>query len=309
MNSCRKKPNIIVVCGPTGIGKTTTAIQLAVAYRGEIISADSMQIYRHMDIGTAKPTPEERAAVPHHMIDIAAPDEPFDAARFTREAREKIAALTARKALPFVAGGTGLYIKSLTRGIFRAKTTEPERREQLKKEMESIGPAALHHRLEQLDAQAARRIHPNDRFRIIRAIEVFETTGKSISDHHSEHQFGETPFRTLKIGLEMERAALYERIDRRVDIMLDMGLLAEVRRLLEMGYPSDLKSMKSIGYRHMADFIEGRLSWEEAVRTLKRDTRRYAKRQYTWFKADPEVLWAPPEALDEMRSWIENFLD
>ena len=309
MNSCRKKPNIIVVCGPTGIGKTTIAIELALAYRGEIISADSMQIYRHMNIGTAKPTPEERAAVPHHMIDIAAPDEPFDAARFAREAREKIAALTARKALPFIAGGTGLYIKSLTQGIFRAKTTDPERRGQLKKEMERLGPAALHRRLEQLDPQAARRIHPNDRFRIIRAIEVFETTGKPISDHHSEHQFGEAPFRALKIGLEMERAALYERIDRRVDIMLDMGLLAEVRRLLEMGYPSGLKSMKSIGYRHMADFLEGRASWEEAVRTLKRDTRRYAKRQYTWFKADPEVLWAPPEAQDEMRSWVENFLD
>ena len=309
MNSCRKKPDIIIICGPTGIGKTTTAIELARAYRGEIISADSMQIYRHMNIGTAKPTPEERAAVPHHMIDILSPDEPFDAARFSTEAREKIAALTARGVLPFVAGGTGLYIKSLTQGIFPARTSAPELRVQLEKEMAAHGPAVLHRRLRQWDPEAARRIHPNDRFRITRAIEVFKATGKSISAHHLAHRFGEAPFRTLKIGLEMERTALYERIDRRVEAMLEAGLPGEVQRLLDMGYHSELKSMKSIGYRHMADFIEGRTSWDEAVRTLKRDTRRYAKRQYTWFKADPEVLWAPPEALKKMRFWVEDFLD
>jgi len=309
MNSHRKKPDIVVICGPTGIGKTSAAIALARLFHGEIISADSMQIYRHMNIGTAKPTSEERAAAPHHMIDIVAPDEPFDAARFAREARSAIAAVADRHALPIVTGGTGLYIKSLTQGIFCTKPVDPALREQLKKDMDRMGAPALHRRLRQRDPETARRIHPNDAFRIIRAIEIFETTGKPLSDHHSAHRFGETHFRTLKIGLEMERPALYDRIDRRVDIMLEMGLVAEVRRLLEMGYPSGLKSMKSIGYRHMADFIEGRTTWVEAIRTLKRDTRRYAKRQYTWFKADPEVRWVPPHALETMQDWITAFLN
>lgn len=308
MEAPRNKPAVVIICGPTGIGKTAAAIYLARCRRGEIVSADSMQVYRFMDIGTAKPTPEERAAVPHHMIDVAAPDEPFDAARFAREAQAVVDALAARNTQPFVVGGTGLYFKALTQGIFHAEAVNPEIRRRLEREAETLGLGSLHRRLAGLDPEAGHRIHPNDRFRILRALEVFESTGKPISDHHSAHRFGETPFRTLKIGLEMERNALYERIDRRVDIMIEMDLLSEVRQLLAMGYPSGLKSMKSIGYRHMADFIEGRASWEEAVRTLKRDTRRYAKRQYTWFKADPEVIWTSPAALEEMNNRIESFL-
>lgn len=302
------KPAVVVICGPTGIGKTAAAIHLARSFGGEIVSADSMQVYRFMDIGTAKPTPGELAAVPHHMIDVAAPDEAFDAARFAREASAVIHALAARKTLPLVVGGTGLYIKALTRGIFQARAAAPEIRRRLEMEAETQGLASLHRRLAELDPDAGRRIHPNDRFRILRALEVFESTGKPISAHQADHRFGESPFRTLKIGLEIEREALYERIDRRVDRMIETGLLSEVRGLLERGYPSDLNSMKSIGYRHMADFIEGRIGWEEAVTTLKRDTRRYAKRQYTWFKADPGVRWTRPEALEEMGRWIEAFL-
>ncbi len=308
MNIVRKQSKVIVICGPTGIGKTAAAIALARAFGGEIISADSMQIYRHMNIGTAKPTPEEQAAVPHYMIDIAMPDAPFDASRFAREARGIAAAMTGRGVLPFVVGGTGLYIKALTRGLFDAPPHDPECRARLKAELALTGAAALHRRLALLDAEAARRIHPHDGFRIVRAIEVFETTGKPISDHHAAHRFGEAPYRTLKLALDMERAALYRRIDRRVEAMIEMGLTAEVRSLLEMGYAADLKSMQSIGYRHMADFIEGRIGWEEAVVTLKRDTRRYAKRQYTWFKADPEMLWFRPEAVREMGSRIAQFL-
>lgn len=308
MTALSRQPSVVVVCGPTGIGKTAAAIHLARSFHGEIVSADSMQVYRFMEIGTAKPTPGELAAVPHHMIDVAAPDEAFDAARFAREASAVVHALAARKTLPLVVGGTGLYIKALTRGIFQARAADPEIRRRLEREAETPGLAALHHRLSGLDPEAGRRIHPNDRFRILRALEVFESTGKPISAHQAEHRFGDSPFRTLKIGLEIEREALYERIDRRVDRMIETGLLSEVRGLLARGYTSDLNAMKSIGYRHMADYIEGRIGWREAVATLKRDTRRYAKRQYTWFKADPEVRWTRPEAMEEMGRWIEAFL-
>jgi tRNA dimethylallyltransferase len=308
MHPHREKQSIVVICGPTGIGKTAVAITLAQRFNGEIISADSMQVYRRMDIGTAKATPEEQAAAPHHMIDIVAPDEPFDAARFAVLARTAAAEIAGRGMLPIVAGGTGLYIKALTQGIFQAKATDARIRKRLQEALAQEGPAAMHRRLAKMDPEAARRIHPNDRVRILRALEVFEATGRPISDHHSTHRFGEAPFRTLKIGLEMARTALYDRINRRVEMMLDSGLLSEVLGLLEMGYDASLKSMKSIGYRHMADFIEGRLPWDEAVRTLKRDTRRYAKRQYTWFKADPGIRWAAPEALEEMGCWVEAFL-
>jgi tRNA dimethylallyltransferase len=302
------KPPVLVICGPTGIGKTVAAIAAAKAFGGEIISADSMQVYRYMDIGTAKPTIEERACAPHHLIDVVDPDEDFDAARFSRAAREIAVAIDRRGAVPIVAGGTGLYIKAMLYGLFRAEPPDPLTRQRLRQEVAEVGSEALHRRLAGIDAQAAGRIHPHDTFRIIRALEIVAATGEPITDHHRRHGFRESPFRVMKIGLDMDRQALYDRIGRRVDAMIDAGLLDEVEGLLSRDYGGDLKSMQSLGYRHMVDFSAGRLTWEEAVRTLKRDTRRFAKRQLTWFRADKEIMWSTPENFSALCPKIAAFL-
>ncbi|GBC62785.1 tRNA (adenosine(37)-N6)-dimethylallyltransferase MiaA [Desulfonema ishimotonii] len=308
MSTHTDRIKVIIICGPTGIGKTSATIGMARAFNGEIISADSMQIYKYMDIGTAKPTPEERAAVPHHLVDFVAPDAPFDAARFAALGREKISELAGRGITPFVAGGTGLYIRALICGIFQADPPDARIREKLRREAKELGSAALHDRLILRDPGAAARIHPNDTFRIVRALEICEATGKTLSEYHQAHRFADAPFDVLKIGLHMEREALYDRINRRVDAMLEAGLREEVEGLINRGYSPELRPMQSLGYRHMADFIEGRLTWEEAAETLKRDTRRYAKRQMTWFRADPEIVWKRPDEILSAFPLVKNFL-
>jgi tRNA dimethylallyltransferase len=308
MSSATEKPKIVIICGPTGIGKTAVAVDLAQHFSGQIIGADSMQVYKYMDIGTAKPTAEEQNRVDHHMIDIVEPDETFDAARYAGLARAKIFALNRQNITPFVVGGTGLYIKALLYGLFNAAVSDPDVRRRLKEEAAVHGSEYLHARLGRLDPESARRLHTHDTYRILRALEVVETTGKPISRHHQEHGFLEQPFRSLKIGLNMDRAILYEGIDARVDAMISAGFVEEVRNLLARGYAGDLKSMQSIGYRHMIDYIEGRLSWEECMRTLKRDHRRYAKRQLTWFGADPEIIWKEPRQVSQIKDSINNFL-
>ncbi len=305
----KTKPKIIVICGPTGIGKTSVGIGLAEKLGGEIISSDSMQIYRHMDIGTAKPTAEEQARVRHHMIDIVDPDEDFDAVRFARMAREKVLQLHQKGLLPVVVGGTGLYIKALLQGLFQTNAVAPEIRESLKQEAAEHGSGYLHERLQQVDPDTADRLHPNDVYRIVRALETIESTGRSIFDHQQNHGFADEPFNALKIGLRIDRQKLYDRIDQRVDLMIAAGLPDEVKKLLGMGYTADLKSMQSIGYRHMATFIEGSLPWDECVRTLKRDTRRFAKRQFTWFGADPRIQWYAPDHSNEIIRLAKKFMD
>ena len=307
MKSATVKPKIIIICGPTAIGKTTVAIDLAQYFEGQIIGADSMQVYKYMDIGTAKPTAEEQGRVLHHMVDIVAPDEPFDAAQYAEWARAKIIALDQQKITPFVVGGTGLYIKALVYGLFDEKVSDPKVRARLKAEAEARGIEYLYERLSRMDPATAARLHPNDSYRILRALEVVATTGQAISVHHQKHGFLEQPFEILKIGLNIDRTLLYERINRRVDAMIAAGFLQEVKDLLARGYSADLKSMQSIGYRHMVDFIDGRFSWEECVRTLKRDHRRYAKRQLTWFGADPEIIWKDPGQIPEIQLLIEDF--
>ncbi|MFH2219010.1 MAG: tRNA (adenosine(37)-N6)-dimethylallyltransferase MiaA [Pseudomonadota bacterium] len=302
------KQNVVVICGPTAMGKTTVAINLAGSFNAEIVGADSMQVYRHMDIGTAKPTPDERAAVSHHMIDIIEPDEPLDARQYAEMAREKIASLHARCITPFVVGGTGFYIKALLHGLFEDAPSDPDIRMRLKQEAKDHGSALLHGRLGKCDPGTAERLHPNDTYRIVRALEVYELTGKPISAYHSKHGFSEKPFNVLKIGLCLNRDLIYDRINRRVDSMIAAGFLDEVKGLLDMGFTADLKSMQSIGYRHMVGFINGRFSRDEMLRTLKRDTRRYAKRQLTWFRADPEIRWSQPDRLEEIRRAVKKFL-
>ena len=302
------KPNIVVICGPTGLGKTAVSIELAIESHGEIIGADSMQIYRYMNIGTAKPTLNEQKRVHHHLIDIVDPDEPFDAASFAKMAGDVIIKLHAEGIVPFVVGGTGLYIKALVHGLSQAGPADKDIRMRLKEAESLHGSGFLYERLSKCDSVAAERIHPNDTFRIIRALEVYEATGMAISQYSKNHRFEKRRFNVLKIGLHMERKAMYDRINRRVDAMIEAGLVDEVNKLLGMGYSEDLKSMQSIGYRHMVDYIKGRITWEEAVRTLKRDSRRYAKRQITWFKADPEILWAEPEQSGYIKQLVKKFL-
>jgi tRNA dimethylallyltransferase len=308
MNPTQVKPKIVVICGPTGIGKTGTAIEVARANNGEIIGADSMQIYRYMDIGTAKPTPEEQRQVTHHMIDIVNPDAQFDAVRFASLARQNIAQLHDRGIIPFVVGGTGLYIKSLLYGIYQSEPVDPEVRDRLKKEAVEHGIDWLFQRLKQCDPLTAQRLHPNDTYRIMRALETYEATAKPISEYQKTHGFSEQPYDALKIGLNMDRGLLYERINRRVDMMIAAGFVDEVRKLLDLGYTAALKPMQSIGYRDMLDYIEGRSSWEDCLRTIKRDHRRYAKRQLTWFGADTEIIWKEPKQVKEIMKVVEEFL-
>ncbi len=309
MNSPANKPKVIVICGPTGVGKTAVGIQLAEKLDGEIISADSMQIYRYMDIGTAKPTADEQSRIPHHMIDIVDPDENFDAVRFAEMARDKVMQLHQRGVMPLVVGGTGLYIKALLQGLFQSNPVDPKTRERLMKEAAENGSGILYDRLKRVDPDTADRLHPNDSYRIIRALETIESTGRSISEHQQEHGFSDEPFNALKICLQIDRQKLYDRIDQRVDLMIEAGFVDEVKKLLGMGYSADLKSMQSIGYRHIVALIEGRLSRDECVRTLKRDTRRFAKRQFTWFGADQQIQWYQPDQLNEMVRLVEGFLD
>ncbi len=304
-----EKPFIIAVCGPTGIGKTSTAINIAEAEHGEIIGADSMQIYRHMDIGTAKPTAAEQARVPHHMVDVADPDDDFDAAKFSRMASRVITELAGRGVLPVVAGGTGLYIKALTRGLFESEAGDPEIRARLRATADEKGVAALFTELEKVDPQTAARIHPNDTYRVIRALEVYETSGRPLSQLQSEHAFADEKYRCLKIGLTMDREKLYEHINRRVDAMIAQGLEAEVRQLLDSGYAPELKAMQSLGYRHMAAYISGQTDRDAMLETMKRDTRRYAKRQLTWFRADRDMHWFQPEETEKILGLVRRFLE
>lgn len=309
MSVVHKRPKIIVFCGPTAIGKTEITIQMAEAFSGEVVGADSMQLYRFMDIGTAKPTPGERRRVPHHLVDVADPDADYDAARFLRQSRAAIYDILARSRLPLVAGGTGLYIKAMLYGLCDARPEDPAVRQKLKADAQAMGSRHLYDRLRRRDPAAAERIHPNDTYRIVRALEVFEITGAPMSDYRQRHRFSDAPFDALKIGLYLDRSVLYDRINRRVDQMVAEGLYDEVRHLLNMGYSKDLKPMQALGYRHMIAYMEGATDWQTAIDTLKRDTRRYAKRQLTWFRADPEVAWMQPDEVQAIADRIRDFLN
>ncbi len=300
------RPPVAVIVGPTGVGKTALAVAVAQALGADIIGADSLQVYRELNIGTAKPTPGELDLVPHHLIDVAAPDEPFDAARYAALGRNILAGLHARGTPPLVVGGTGLYIKALLSGLFRDGVHHPDIRRTLHQELQTAGPDALYRRLASQDPEAAARIHPRDACRIVRALEVITATGRPLTALQRAHRFQDCPYRVLKLGLTLERRLLYERIESRVDRMVAQGLVAEVEELLSR-YGPQIKPLQALGYRQMVAYLQGRLTWAEALAGIKTETRRYAKRQLTWFRADAEIVWLPPDAVDRARERLEKF--
>ncbi len=281
---------LIAIVGPTAVGKTALAVRLCQEFDGEVISADSRQVYRGIDIGTAKPTPEERQQAPHHLIDVVDPDEEFTLAEFQACAYAAIDDVLRRGRLPFLVGGTGQYVRAVLEGwtVPRVPPNWPLRQE-LHRQAEELGPEALHARLAEVDPQAARKIDSRNVRRVIRALEVYQATGVPIS-HWQRRQ--PPPYRVLRIGLTMPRHELYHCIDARVDHMMEAGLLEEVRRLVEQGYGWDLPAMSGLGYAQLGRYLRGEVSLEEAVRLIKHDTRRFVRHQYNWFRLnDPLIHW------------------
>lgn len=284
---------VIVVAGPTASGKTAMGIALAKEYGGEIVSADSMQVYRGMDIGTAKATAEERSAVPHHMLDVAEPEENYSVSLYVRDAQRVCQDILARGKRPIIVGGTGLYIDSLLRGTDFAPVAEDEGlRQRLTAEYDALGGEAMHARLAAVDPARAEKLAPTDKRRIVRALEVFELTGKSATEHDEESRRRPPRFEAAYLVMNFaHRERLYERIDRRVDMMVEAGLFEEVQGLLHRGVPADCTAMQAIGYKEAALALRGEITKTEAAELIKQGSRRYAKRQLTWFRRREDALW------------------
>ncbi|RIW29266.1 tRNA (adenosine(37)-N6)-dimethylallyltransferase MiaA [Bacillus salacetis] len=303
-----QKEKLIVLIGPTAVGKTAASIQLAKKFNGEIISGDSMQIYRTMDIGTAKIHKEEMDGIPHHLIDIREPEEGFSAAEFQELVREKISEIHRRGKLPMIVGGTGLYIQSVIYDYhFTDAPGDEEYRMKLEKEAEEIGNEKIHRMLEQIDPKAASHIHPNNIRRVIRALEIYHCTGKTMSGLQ-EDQNNELIYDVALVGLTMDRELLYSRIDFRVDIMMKEGLLEEVKSLYAKGIRG-VQSIQAIGYKEIYEYLDGRVTLDEAVENLKQNSRRYAKRQLTWFRNKMDVEWFDMTNSREKNKKIEQISD
>lgn len=294
----KKKP-LIILTGPTAVGKTKASIGLAKAVDGEIISADSMQVYRHMDIGSAKIKPEEMEGIPHHLIDVLEPDDEFHVVKFQQLAKKAMREIWERGHIPIVTGGTGFYIQAL---LYDIDFDENEKEDAYRKELEAYarehGAESLHEKLALVDPVSAEMIHPNNVKRVIRALEFYEQTGKRISEHNETQRQRESPYAFAYFVLTDDRAHLYERIDRRVDQMIEEGLVKEVQALKDKGYTKQLVSMQGLGYKEILDYLDGNCTLEEAIYTIKRDTRHFAKRQLTWFKRERDVIWIDKQASD-----------
>jgi tRNA dimethylallyltransferase len=289
----------IAVVGPTGSGKSSLALDLAREFHGEIVSCDALQVYRFMDIGTAKPSPIERGQAPHHMLDARDPDEDFSAGDYQRLGREAICSIRSREATPFVVGGTGFYFRALIQGLFEGPARSDAARARMRRILERKGPRPLHRALRRVDPEAAAAISETDASRIVRAYEVYLTSGKPISWWRRQRTDRLEGFSWLKLGLYWPRQLLYQRIDRRVIDMHASGFVEEVRSLLQR-YPKSCHAFKAIGYRQIVQFLEGRCDLEQAIRDTQMESRRYAKRQLTWFRSDPEIVW-----LDANSDWQE----
>jgi tRNA dimethylallyltransferase len=302
-----ERPQVVIIAGPTATGKTALAVELAVRCNAEIVGADSRQVYRYLDIGTAKPTREERAVVPHHLLDVVNPDERFDTARFRTLALTAIQDILGRGKQVFVVGGTGLYLRALTRGLFPGPAADPALRARLQTRERHEGRGALHRWLGSVDPDAAARLHPNDTVRLIRALEVFLLTGTPLSHWQQVHGFRERPFSTFMVGLVSEREALAHRIAQRCRHMIANGLVDEVRGLWEQGYGPELPPLQTIGYAQIGEMLRGRCSLEEALERMAKETRHLAKRQLTWLRAEREVRWFAPSQKPEIAVAIDRF--
>lgn len=293
------KKNMVILTGPTAVGKSALSIALAKSLDTGIISADSMQVYKHMDIGSAKITPEEMQGVPHALIDVYEPDEPFHVVQFQHDAKAAMEHLWAENKLPLIVGGTGFYIQALLYDIdFSEEDADLAFRRSLEELAQTKGAQALHDRLAQVDPDAAAQIHANNIKRVIRALEFYEKTGTPISAHNETERAKQSPYGFAYFVLTDRREHLYERIDARVDAMMEQGLLDEVKRLRDMGYTRDLVSMQGLGYKELLAYLDGECSLDEAVYIIKRDTRHFAKRQITWFRRERDVIWVDKSVFD-----------
>jgi tRNA dimethylallyltransferase len=302
-------PPLLVLVGPTAVGKTALSLQIAQNFNGEIISADSRQIYRGLDIGAAKATPEEQALVPHHLIDVVNPDQVLTLAEFQERAYAAIEAIHQRRRLPLLVGGTGQWVQAVVEGWGVPRVPpDPGLRAALEAEAEAIGPEAFHARLAAVDPQAAQRLDARNMRRVIRALEVYHKTGIPISQHQRKTP---SPYRILQVGLTMPREALYRRIDQRVEQMMELGLLDEVKWLVAAGYGWDLPAMSGLGYRQMGQYLCGEVSLEEAVALIKKETRRFVRQQYNWFRLDdPRITWFEmSENLEAVYQRVRGFLE
>ena len=306
------KPPVVVVTGPTSAGKSALAIELAEKFDGEIVNADSMQVYRYMDIGTAKPTPEQRARLPHHLFDVVTPDVPYNAGRYVVEARRAATGIHARGKLVVLTGGSGLYIRVFLEGLLAAGAADPELRERLERDdvrARAEGhPEHLHERLRAVDPEAAARIHPNDARRIIRALEIVQHTGQPSAWLREAQRGADRPYRSLQLALDPGRETLDRRIDSACTRMLEAGLLREVRWLCDRRYGPELTPMQSIGYRHLLPVVQGSDTLLNALAAMQRDTRRFARRQRTWLRGVGEARWFDPAARGEIFAAVEEFL-
>ncbi len=303
-----KKP-LIILTGPTAVGKTKLSIALAKAVGGEIISADSMQVYQYMDIGTAKIMPEEMDGVPHHLVDVLSPMEDFNIVLFQQMAKKAMDEIYAKGKIPILVGGTGFYIQAVLYDIdFTESEEDSPYREELWQIAKMQGENVLHRMLEDCDPKAAEEIHQNNVKRVIRALEFYKTTGRKISEHNEEQRAKESPYQFLYLVLNQDRTVLYERIEKRIDLMIEQGLVSEVQKLKDMGCHKDMVSMKGLGYKEILSYLNGETTLEESIEILKRDTRRFAKRQLTWFRREKEPVWIDKDEYDNEDQILDYIL-
>ena len=306
-------PPVVVVAGPTAAGKSHVALELARRFRGEIVNADSMQVYRYLDIGTAKPSLSDRARVPHHLIDVVTPDVLYNAGRYVREARVAAAAIHARRSVVFLTGGTGLYIRAFLEGLIEDVDGTSELRRQLEQEAARAAgegdPTRLHRRLADVDPDAAQRIHANDVRRTVRALELATLHGAPASQLRARHGFADQPYRVLYLVLDPGRDELDRRIDARSAAMIDAGLLRECRALRDMGYGPELRPLQAIGYRHLMPVVDGSDTLANALPAMQRDTRHFARRQRTWFRKVRDAVWMHPDELAAIQERVAAFVE